>query len=309
MLLGNYIQNINKKYKNFFFSGISFDTKNIKKNDIFFAIKGNVVDGNKFILNAIKIGGGGQVAFTSDNQAAKPISMQRNLNNVGAGTGIVMKLGDSAATDAAHEYASIRGHIDTNTNGAEDGSIRFYVSVSGTETEIFRADENGLTLTKGIKFASTQVASTDANTLDDYEEGTWTPVIRGGTTAGTYELNTSFDDGFYQKIGRDVTVRAIVALSTSITGGGTGNYHFSGLPFNIDVSDNAGAGAIMLDRVDINRTASGVVNMVVANAGGTDGSQLRILQIEDNAGFQPLTIGQAAVNDFFEFTYNYRTQD
>ena len=65
----------------------------------------------------------------------------------------------------------------------------------------------------------------------------------------------------------------------------------------------------MLDSVDINRTASGVVNMVVANAGGTDGSQLRILQIEDNAGFQPLTIGQAAANDFFEFNYNYRTTD
>ena len=56
MLLGNYFHNINKNYKNFSFSGISFDTKNIKKNNIFFAIKGNSVDGNKFILKAIKKG-------------------------------------------------------------------------------------------------------------------------------------------------------------------------------------------------------------------------------------------------------------
>ncbi|WP_440925612.1 UDP-N-acetylmuramoyl-L-alanyl-D-glutamate--2,6-diaminopimelate ligase [Candidatus Pelagibacter sp.] len=56
MLLGNYFNNINKNYKNFSFSGISFDTKSIKKNNIFFAIKGNTIDGNKFIPNAIKKG-------------------------------------------------------------------------------------------------------------------------------------------------------------------------------------------------------------------------------------------------------------
>ncbi len=56
MLLGDYFQNINKKYKKFFFSGISFDSKQIKKNYIFFAIKGNNVDGNNFIPIAIKKG-------------------------------------------------------------------------------------------------------------------------------------------------------------------------------------------------------------------------------------------------------------
>ncbi|MFL2854420.1 MAG: UDP-N-acetylmuramoyl-L-alanyl-D-glutamate--2,6-diaminopimelate ligase [Candidatus Pelagibacter sp.] len=56
MLLGKYFHNINKDYKNFYFSGISFDTKNIKKNNIFFAIKGNKFDGNNFIPNAINKG-------------------------------------------------------------------------------------------------------------------------------------------------------------------------------------------------------------------------------------------------------------
>ncbi len=56
MLLGDYFQNINIKYKKFFFSGISFDSKKIKKNYIFFAIKGNNVDGNNFIPIAIKKG-------------------------------------------------------------------------------------------------------------------------------------------------------------------------------------------------------------------------------------------------------------
>jgi len=56
MLLGNYFNNINKNYRNFSFSGISFDAKGIKKNNVFFAIKGNTVDGNKFIPKAIKKG-------------------------------------------------------------------------------------------------------------------------------------------------------------------------------------------------------------------------------------------------------------
>ena len=56
MYLGNYFYNISKKYKNYLFSGISFNTKSIKKNNIFFAIKGNKTDGNKFIPIAIKKG-------------------------------------------------------------------------------------------------------------------------------------------------------------------------------------------------------------------------------------------------------------
>ncbi|MDA9695453.1 UDP-N-acetylmuramoyl-L-alanyl-D-glutamate--2,6-diaminopimelate ligase [Candidatus Pelagibacter sp.] len=56
MFLGNYFHYINKNYKNISFSGISFDTKTIKKNNIFFAIKGNSIDGNKFIPEAIKKG-------------------------------------------------------------------------------------------------------------------------------------------------------------------------------------------------------------------------------------------------------------
>ena len=56
MLLGNYFNKIDKNYKTLSFSGISFDTKNIKKNNIFFAIKGNNFDGNKFIPIAIRKG-------------------------------------------------------------------------------------------------------------------------------------------------------------------------------------------------------------------------------------------------------------
>ncbi len=56
MLLGDYFHNIKNNYKKFFFSGISFNSNQIKKNNIFFAIKGNKVDGNNYISSAIKSG-------------------------------------------------------------------------------------------------------------------------------------------------------------------------------------------------------------------------------------------------------------
>ena len=56
MILGDYFINIKKNYKKIFFSGISFNSNQIKKNYIFFAIKGNKIDGNNFVSLAIKNG-------------------------------------------------------------------------------------------------------------------------------------------------------------------------------------------------------------------------------------------------------------
>ena len=55
MIIGNFIKGIELKYKNHYFSGLCF--KDIcKKYDIFFAIKGTKIDGNKFINQAIQKG-------------------------------------------------------------------------------------------------------------------------------------------------------------------------------------------------------------------------------------------------------------
>ena len=56
MQLKDYIPNINKKFGNIFFSGIAFESQKVKKNNIFFAIKGTNRDGNNFIPSAIKKG-------------------------------------------------------------------------------------------------------------------------------------------------------------------------------------------------------------------------------------------------------------
>ena len=56
MLIGSYFKNINLKNKNHFFSGLSFNSLTCKRNNIFFAIKGTKINGNKFIKKAIKKG-------------------------------------------------------------------------------------------------------------------------------------------------------------------------------------------------------------------------------------------------------------
>jgi len=56
MLIGNFFKNIKTEYKDHYFSGFSFDSSKCKSNYIFFAIKGNINDGNKFIDDAIKNG-------------------------------------------------------------------------------------------------------------------------------------------------------------------------------------------------------------------------------------------------------------
>ena len=56
MLIGNFFKNINPKYKRHYFSGLSFNSLKCKKGNIFFAIKGNQVDGNRFINKAIEAG-------------------------------------------------------------------------------------------------------------------------------------------------------------------------------------------------------------------------------------------------------------
>jgi len=56
MYLGNFIKKLDKKYNKVYFSGIAFNSAKVKKDYIFFAIKGNNFDGNNYIQEAIKKG-------------------------------------------------------------------------------------------------------------------------------------------------------------------------------------------------------------------------------------------------------------
>jgi hypothetical protein len=86
----------------------------------------------------------------------------------------------------------------------------------------------------GITFPATQSSSSDANTLDDYEEGTWTPIQGAGITlVGTYSSS-----GKYTKVGRQVTIVGEINGSTSIAVS-SGSILCTGLPFTTNTAGGA----------------------------------------------------------------------
>ena len=56
MLLSTLIKSTSKEYQKIVVKGISFDSRKVKKGDIFFAIKSNKTSGVKFIKEALKKG-------------------------------------------------------------------------------------------------------------------------------------------------------------------------------------------------------------------------------------------------------------
>ena len=149
------------------------------------------------------------------------------------------------------------------TNWTTDGTtsntaLTFHThgTTAGDAPERMRITSEGVVeLAQGqIKFPATQVASADANTLDDYEEGTWTPVFAQGGTNNT--ATYSYQLGTYTKVGNLVTVFFDIEAS-SITAG-SGACSLKGLPFTV--------GSSMAGYSCVNTRAMNVFNGYLTNA-------------------------------------------
>jgi hypothetical protein len=114
------------------------------------------------------------------------------------------------------------------------------VTVANDLTVSGQATIPTINLTGGqITFPGTQSASADANTLDDYEEGTWTPSII--STGATITLGNA--QGYYTKIGNMVFAAAYTSIA-SITGTTTNSVVLAGLPFTAKTQGNDGASCV-----------------------------------------------------------------
>ena len=115
-----------------------------------------------------------------------------------------------------HSGAETHSGIETHSGAETHSGIETH-----SNSEVFSGTPS-INLTGGqIKFPATQAASADVNTLDDYEEGTWTPVVGGSATYTT-------QSGTYTKLGRFVFVRGTLTINVLGTGS---SYTISGLPF------------------------------------------------------------------------------
>jgi len=138
------------------------------------------------------------------------------------GTGGVSMVRESAT---ARSGALSLSPIDSSGNAINGMRINSTgaVSLFGASTSA-----NGV----GITFPATQSASTNANTLDDYEEGSWTPAITNATTYG------GNNNGRYIKVGRLVTLIGNLHI-TAFNNAGATTQQISAFPFTIsNTSEN-----------------------------------------------------------------------
>jgi hypothetical protein len=104
---------------------------------------------------------------------------------------------------------------------------------------LFNAFNNG-----NYAFPATQVPSADANTLDDYEEGTWTPALTFATP-GDLSVAYSALAGTYTKVGRVVHLQWTIATSTFTHTTASGSFSITGVPFaNSSTANRIGVGSM-----------------------------------------------------------------
>lgn len=171
------------------------------------------------ISNTVTFKGSSNVSTT----AAESLRLHR-VGTSGQISSLVMEDGGSSVGTAnTVRLSTSLGALSISTGGT-GGS-------AGGGTEYARVEANGVfNLVSGqLRFPATQSASSDANTLDDYEEGTWTPSIGTGSTQPTFTYTSR--GGTYVKIGRQVIAWFYAVVSVSSAGSAQAALFPSSLPF------------------------------------------------------------------------------
>jgi hypothetical protein len=241
--------------------------------------------------NALGVGAGG---------ISSTVSSSQNLSLEKASGGSIGFYQSGVVTSVIEDVSS-------------QGGLRFYTGTGGSVSERMRilATGNILSLAggstsatgTGIAFPSTQSASSDANTLDDYEEGTWTPALQGSSTAGTYTYDTDRTGGNYTKIGNTVFIRGVIRVSGT-TSAGSGSAQITGLPFATINPDTSWGRIPSSLAVQSGPTLANSSIFVT-----TEGASTTYLTfgIQGTASWTAATVAQVATTDsiwFFQLQYN-----
>jgi len=195
------------------------------------------VDTGSQALTALSVTGNATVndGITVTDSGASPIIANRTtsdgtivdlqkdgstVGSIGTASGVTQYSGSSYASFGA-------GDVGLFANPNSDGLYPvIQTSLNGRDNAIDLG-------TSGVRFKDLYLSggvylggTGSANYLDDYEEGTWTPIIRGSSSAGTGTYTTQ--QGTYTKIGNVVKFQAEITW-TSHTG--TGQLEVRNYPF------------------------------------------------------------------------------
>jgi hypothetical protein len=238
---------------------------------------------------------GGYVGINTTNTPTSPLYIEHP--NFGTEPYSAIYIKNTGTSGQAYTGITVDGYFQSHYRYALNGTVKWQTRVgAATGIDDFRIyswtkgldvltiDNTGLlSLAQGqIKFPATQVASADANTLDDYEEGTWTPQLGG--VSSTFSMN----QGTYIKIGRMVYAFWDFTVSSRT---GTWNNQITGLPFTISSSM---AGYSVINHRDANLFA-GVVSGAQLKGYAERGTSYMVVQT-DNSGSGFGTSSPPAIN-------------
>jgi hypothetical protein len=209
-----------------------------------------------------------------------------NSNAQGSAHGVM--LSSTSGTGLVSPISNGANDVDLTLRGLNGGSFenRLVLDSDGDVT-VSAGDLIFATAGKGINLGVT--SNTDSNTLDDYEEGTWTPVVadaNSGGNTGSYSSGGSAGNR-YIKVGRLVYITCeLFDINTSgMTGGNV--LYIRGLPFSGHSSGTYNVGAVHINVVTHNSGIGSYYSFMDSNAyfrifeTGTNDAGHNSIKIED----------------------------
>ena len=198
---------------------------------------------------AMNIASNGDISFYSSDGLSQALFWDASAESLGIGTSSPAKLIEAVATGAGSDITALQvrnnsastststsirfvnSTVNTSTaggaevsairNASDGGALTFKTAANTTATltERMRIDASGhAIIPAGVTLGTATGVYNAAKTLDDYEEGTWTPAVTGSTTAGS--ATYTIQQGNYTKIGNVVYWQVRLAYTGHT---GTGN--------------------------------------------------------------------------------------
>jgi len=215
-----------------------------------------------------------------------------------SGTLPVANGGTNVSSASITAFNNITGYTASGATGTTSTNLVFSTSPTLTTpiatTTIGVGNVTPSASGAGITFPATQSASSNVNTLDDYEEGTFTPTCTL-TTPGTSATTGAV--GVYTKVGNLVSATGRLTFTK---GTGSGDFVFGGLPFtSTSTTTYQNSGAISLDDLGV---VGKVYYFILANS-STAPVLLSITQIGGGAALAGSTDFGASCGIRYMFSY------
>lgn len=248
-----------------------------------------IVAGTKFKFIAANTNSGASTLTVNGNEydIVKDVDDALTTNDIVADTAIEvvydgtnMQLVQATTVNLTRDVTGTLPFANGGTGGTAFAANRVPYSNGTvfTSASNFTFDATTLTIPGQIAFPATQSASAGANVLDDYEEGTWTPVLWDDSLSNSESQTYTTQVGRYTKIGNTVFIRGRLVVNSVGTLTTTEGANIGGLPFtSATISGH-------LDAVCVGRGAS----LAIAVGSAVGGF------IDSNTNYIQLTLWDAA---------------